>query len=112
MALREAVTPLLIGLALFAAFLIGRFLAPPDPDEGGIAYATVDIKCGKTTWRVSTGNNKGTCEIGRLDGKTDTAAFCSDEKGNVAGAACDLNGGEGGCQKEARGSGSCTKVPD
>lgn len=110
MQLGKMLFPMLVLIAAAAGFFGGRLTKAPD--EPGVAFATVDITCGKTTWRVETGNKKGECGIVRDKNGKDSAAVCMDKSGkNSAAADCDSNSGEGGCIGGLiRGSGSCTKV--
>lgn len=69
-------------------------------------FATLDVKCGKTTYTVSTGSNDGFCNTTTKNGKT-TGGGCADSKGNDAFVDCDFNKGEGVCDR-VNGSGSCS----
>ena len=76
------------------------WLAPTVP---ALAQASISIKCGSSTYEVSTGNDQGSCHTVRGPGAGQVRAFCEDNKKNItAKANC-----EDGCS-DTSGSGSCT----
>lgn len=60
-----------------------------------VTKASIEYKCGDTTYKLSTGNGKGICGVGG------TVAECNDSKGNSSRVQCDV-----GC-KNTKGSGTC-----
>jgi hypothetical protein len=74
--------------------------------EGGgsttVVYATNSIKCGDTTYTVSTGTNTGSCVTGGPEGKPATNVNCQDHGKQVGEANCTT-----GCGTTLNG-GSCT----
>jgi hypothetical protein len=77
---------------------IQGFLQGVQGGQTGVAYASVDLKCGDTTYTVSTGNNRGSC----TSGGNGQYASCDDGNGSGAIAYC-----TSGCASSS-GSGSCT----
>ena len=97
---RPAVSIVLDAVAI-VFFAIGRYSGGRPPvvvwPRGPIAIgASLDLKCGGTTYTVSTGDNKGQCKTG--PGAQN--ATCGD--GGTAEASC-----ASGCISSS-GSGSCT----
>jgi hypothetical protein len=65
-----------------------------NPVRGGTS-ASIEYKCGNTTYKLSTGNKKGICGVGA------SVAECTDSNGNFSRVECDV-----GC-KNTKGSGTC-----
>lgn len=74
--------------------------------EPSVVFATTDVKCGKTTYTISTGNNEGRCITTSKEGNT-SGGGCFDSKGNSSYVDCGFNNGEGVCDS-VNGSGSCS----
>jgi hypothetical protein len=99
---RTVVSVVLVAVAI-VFFAIGRYSGvhrPPFmwPRGPTVIGASIDLKCGDTTYTVSTGNDQGDCKTG----EPPTTAGCSDGKGNGAEVSC-----LSGCTNSS-GSGSCT----
>jgi hypothetical protein len=76
---------------------------PSGGSSGGVIYATTSIKCGSTSYEVSTGNNAGNCSVAGPENGPRNSAGCNDGAGgNSASANCQT-----GCGATT-GSGSCT----
>jgi|GEM_PF-4587969 len=87
-------------LFIFAAlFAVPALAAPPATTTIAApvkqSKATIDYKCGKTTYTLTTGNGSGICGSGA------SVAECTDSNGNSAKVYCSK-----GCSSS--GSGSCT----
>jgi len=79
---------------------IGPIISP----GGGsttVVYATSSIKCGDTTYTVSTGTNTGSCNTGASEGQLPTTVNCQDGGKQVSSASC-----SGGCGSSLNG-GKC-----
>jgi hypothetical protein len=74
---------------------------PSGGGSGGVIYATTSIKCGGTTYQVSTGTSGGNCAVSGPENGPRNSAGCNDGN-NTASATCDT-----GCGATS-GSGSCT----
>jgi hypothetical protein len=74
---------------------------PSGQGSGGVIYVTTSIKCGSTTYQVSTGTSGGNCSTAGPQGGPRNSAGCNDGT-NTASATCDE-----GCGATS-GSGSCT----
>src|SRR5262245_39413927 len=72
-------------------------------------YATISITCSSgRTFRVSTGNNRGSCTVELNEGAESVmGAECHDNAGNDGNAYCNVAAG-GACQF-SHGSGSCAQ---
>jgi hypothetical protein len=79
--------------------------APADAGSaGGVAYASISVKCGKDTYTVSTGTSAGNCKTTKGANNQVEGATCTDDKGNGASLSC--VGGVGACESSS-GAGSC-----
>jgi len=70
-----------------------------------VAYATTDVRCGNTTYTISTGTKGGSCYTNASGGKT-TDGNCANGD-NGAEVNCSWNSGQGKCGA-VTGSGSCS----
>jgi hypothetical protein len=100
-----AAATILIGIVIvivLPSFVPGCRVRVDQPPT--VVFATTDVKCGKTTFTISTGTNQGDCLEEGSGGNT-TGGSCSDGK-NSAKVECSWNNGEGKCGS-VKGSGSC-----
>lgn len=99
---RPVVSVVLIAVAI-VFFAIGHFSGvhrpPVWPRVPTVIGASIDLKCGDTTYTVSTGNSQGNCSTGSTPAQN---ATCSDGKGNGAEVSCGH-----GCMNSS-GAGSCS----
>ena len=73
--------------------------------QPSVVYATTDVRCGNTTYTISTGTKGGLCNTNASGGKT-TDGACADGD-NGAQVDCSWNNGQGKCGTVS-GSGSCS----
>lgn len=69
-------------------------------------FAGIGVKCGKTKYALTTGNENGNCKVFTDDNGNTKGGACLDGKGNGASVTCDGNGGDGRCVAST-GSGDC-----
>lgn len=71
-----------------------------------VLATTINVECGEKTYKVSTGSQKGSCQVNHgSDGKTESAT-CSDGAGNSATVLCNS-----GCSS-TKNSGTCQRSKD
>lgn len=88
-----------------ASFLLGeRVRTPPQPNPPGALPASLSVDCRDKEYRVSTGNDSGTCKTLKNESGDVMGAVCTDNKGNSSDMTC--KNGKGRCD-ETKGSGSC-----
>lgn len=80
---------------------------PKDGDEPTRPiFAGIGVKCGKTKYALTTGNENGNCKVFTDDNGNTEGGACLDGKGNGASVTCEGNGGDGRCVAST-GSGDC-----
>jgi hypothetical protein len=65
---------------------------PSGQGSGGVIYATTSIKCGSTTYQVSTGTSGGNCAVAGPENGPRNSAGCNDGN-NTSSASCDTGCG-------------------
>lgn len=95
-----------IAFALLASGCGGSCPKGGDEPATQPIFAGVGVKCGKTKYALTTGNENGSCKVFSDDNGNTKGGACLDGHGNGSSVTCDGNGGEGHCVAST-GSGDC-----